>query len=167
MNRFLASKNQEVGEPRQIAVGIPLGDGCTILRHEIFEFPWRTFRVGAHATAPERLELSHRADGARFPIRGFALRPSACQGRHRIAGGRLPAELGSEPALRDECGRRTSGHCRVRVANQPRPIKMEKIPRSKPERFNWGGDSLSPQSPPTASAPQKPEPRQPAMSVQS
>jgi len=181
MNRFLASKNQEVGEPRQIAVGIPLGDGYTIPRHEIFKFPWRTFRVGAHATVPGRLELPHRADGARFPLRGFALRPSACQCRHRIAGGRHPAELGSESAARDESGRGTSGHCREWVVrckteaffgNWPQksaknPARPPKLKMGKPGPFNWGGDSLSPQSPPTASASWKPEPRRPAISVES
>jgi len=99
----------------------------------------------------------------------------------RIAGGRHPAELGSESAARDESGRGTSGHCREWVVrckteaffgNWPQksaknPARPPKLKMGKPGPFNWGGDSLSPQSPPTASASWKPEPRRPAISVES
>ena len=98
-----------------ITTGILAGGLGKITRHDNFQFLRRTLRTGADAAAREWSELPHRADGAGFPFRRIAWRPSARPRHHRIAGGRRPTNLGSEPAPRHEGRRRTGQPGRHRI----------------------------------------------------
>ena len=98
-----------------IAAGILPDNCCNIPLHEYFELLWRTLCVGTHATMREWLELPHLTYGTGFSLRRLSQRPSAHPWHHRITGGRLPKELGSQSPERNESGRQTGCPRRTRI----------------------------------------------------
>lgn len=86
-------------------------------QHEDLTFECGAFRCGAHATACERPDISHSADGAGFCFRHISRRHPAHPRDDRASGGRQPSDMGSQSSRRDQGGRRTgaSGCSRVVV----------------------------------------------------